>query len=165
MPLEELRLLTLDHWGSDGAEHRGELVVHADHADAVLGVFATLFEQRYPIEQVRLVDEFGGDDAVSTRANNTAGFNCRFVVGKPGAWSEHAFGRAIDLNPLVNPYVLTPNLAADPELARYLDRSLDVPGMIRPGDPAVEAFAAIGWAWGGTWPDGADYQHFSATGR
>ncbi|HEX6312951.1 MAG TPA: M15 family metallopeptidase [Acidimicrobiia bacterium] len=164
VPLEELRLLTLDHWGYDGAEHPGELVVHADHAQAVLGVFATLFEARYPIERVRLVDEYGGDDAASTRANNTAGFNCRSVVGRPGAWSEHAFGRAIDLNPLVNPYALDPNLA-DPALAQYLDRSLDVPGMVRPGDRAVEAFAAIGWAWGGTWSDGPDYQHFSATGR
>lgn len=164
VPLEDLRLLTLDHWGLDGAVHRGELVVHADHAEPVLSVFATLFDLRYPIEQVRLVDEYGGDDAVSTRANNTAAFNCRDVVGKPGAWSEHAFGRAIDVNPLVNPYVHDPNLA-DPELARYLDRSLDVPGMIHPGAPIIDAFAAIGWQWGGTWPSGADYQHFSATGR
>jgi len=161
--LEELRLLTLDHWGYDGAEHRGELVVNADQADAVLGVFAALFDARFPIERVQLVDDFGGDDAASTRANNTAGFNCRAVVGNPGSWSEHAFGRAIDLNPLVNPYVRDPNLA-DPALAQYLDRSLDVTGMIRPGDAVVSAFAAIGWSWGGTWSS-ADYQHFSATGR
>ena len=163
VPLEDLRLLTIDHWGYDGAEHRGEVVVHADQADAVLRVFATLFEAQYPIEKVHLVDEYGGDDAASTRANNTAGFNCRFVVGKPGAWSEHAYGRAIDVNPLVNPYALDPNLA-DPALAQYLERSLDVPGMIRPGDPLVAAFAAIGWQWGGTWSS-PDYQHFSATGR
>ncbi|MGH8982696.1 MAG: M15 family metallopeptidase [Acidimicrobiia bacterium] len=163
VPLEELRLLTLDHWGYDGAEHRGELVVHADHADAVLSVFAVLFDARFPIERVQLVDDFGGDDAASTRANNTAGFNCRAVVGNPGSWSEHAFGRAIDVNPLVNPYLRDPNLA-DPALAQYLDRSLDVTGMIRAGDVAVSAFAAIGWQWGGMWSS-ADYQHFSATGR
>jgi len=163
VPLEDLRLLTLDHWGYDGAEHRGELVVHAEHADAVLRVFAALFEAHYPIERVQLVDEYGGDDAASTRANNTSGFNCRPVVGNPGAWSEHAFGRAIDVNPLVNPYVRDPNLA-DPALAQYLDRSLDVTGMIRPGDAVVSAFAVIGWQWGGTWSS-ADYQHFSATGR
>jgi poly-gamma-glutamate synthesis protein (capsule biosynthesis protein) len=163
VPLEALRLLALDHWGYDGAEHRGELVVHADHADAVLGVFAALFDARFPIERMQLVDDYGGDDAASTRANNTAGFNCRAVVGNPGSWSEHAFGRAIDVNPLVNPYVRDPNLA-DPALSQYLDRSLDVTGLIRPGDAVVSAFAAIGWQWGGTWSS-ADYQHFSATGR
>ena len=67
------------------------------------------------------------------------------------------------MNPLVNPYVRDPNLA-DPALAQYLDRSLEVTGMIRPGDAAVSAFAAVGWQWGGTWSS-ADYQHFSATGR
>ncbi len=163
VPLEDLRVLALDHWGYDGVEHRGELVVHADQADAVLSVFASLFDARFPIERVRLVDDYGADDASSTRANNTAGFNCRAVVGNPGAWSEHAFGRAIDVNPLVNPYVRDPNLA-DPGLAQYLDRSLEATGMIRPGDVVVSAFAAIGWQWGGVWSS-ADYQHFSATGR
>ena len=163
VPLEELRLLTLDHWGYDGTEHRGELVVHAAEADAVVTAFRTLFEARFPIERMQLVDAYGGDDAASTRANNTAGFNCRSVVGNPNAWSEHAFGRAIDVNPRVNPYVVDPNLR-DPELARYLDRSLPEVGMIRPDDVVVAAFAAIGWEWGGSWPS-ADYQHFSATGR
>ena len=122
VPLDQLRLLTLDYWGYDGAEHRGELVIHTDHADAMLGVFRTLYDQRFPIERMELVDAFGGDDFASTRANNTAAFNCRSVVGRPGSWSEHAFGRAIDVNPLVNPYVLEPRIN-DPLLAPYLDRS------------------------------------------
>jgi hypothetical protein len=163
VPLAALRLLTLDHWGYDGAERRGELVVHADHAEAIVGVFRTLFEARFPVERMMLVDAYGGDDAASTRANNTAGFNCRSVVGNPSAWSEHAFGRAIDLNPRVNPYVVDPNLQ-DPELAQYLDRTRSDPGMIRPDDVAVRAFAAAGWAWGGAW-SAPDYQHFSATGQ
>lgn len=163
VPLEELRLLALDHWGYDGAEHRGEMVVHAAEADVVVAAFRTLFEARFPIERMELVDAYGGDDAASTRANNTAGFNCRSVVGRPGAWSEHAFGRAIDVNPRVNPYALDPNVQ-DPVLARYLDRSLDETGMIRPEDVAVRAFEAAGWHWGGHW-SAPDYQHFSATGR
>jgi hypothetical protein len=163
VPLEDLRLLTLDHWGFDGAERRGELVVHADHADAVRGVFGTLFDARFPIERMELVDAYGGDDHASTRANNTSAFNCRWVVGKPGVWSEHASGRAIDVNPLVNPYVLDPHIG-DPALSPYLDRSVDRTGMIRPADAVVRAFAAIGWEWGGAWPS-PDYQHFSATGR
>jgi D-alanyl-D-alanine carboxypeptidase len=112
---------------------------------------------------MELVDVFGGDDAASTRSNNTAAFNCRFVVGRPGVWSEHASGRAIDVNPLVNPYTLDPNVGR-PELARYLDRDQDAVGMIRAGDVAVSAFAAEGWTWGGTWSS-PDYQHFSVTGR
>ncbi len=163
IPLEELRLLILDHWGYDGAARRGELVVHAAEADAVLAAFRALFEARFPIERMVRVDEYGGDDAASTRANNTAGFNCRSVVGRPGAWSEHAFGRAIDVNPRVNPYAADPNVS-DPELGRYLDRSLLEPGMLRPDDVAVRAFAAVGWEWGGYWSS-PDYQHFSATGR
>jgi len=163
VPLEQLRLLTLDHWGYDGLEHAGELVVHQDHADAMVRVFGSLWDTRFPIERMQLVDAYGADDAASTRDNNTAAFNCRDVVGRPGAWSEHAFGRAIDVNPLVNPYVLDPNVG-DPALAPYLDRSLATPGMVHAGDAAVQAFAAEGWAWGGEW-SAPDYQHFSATGR
>lgn len=163
VPIEELRILTLDHWGYDGREHRGELVVHRDHAESVLGVFRVLFDARFPIERMELVDAYDGDDRASTLANNTAGFNCRDVVGRPGAWSEHAFGRALDLNPLVNPYVLDPS-AVDPAQRRFVDRTVDEPGMIRGGDEVVAAFAAIGWQWGGTW-SAPDYQHFSATGQ
>ena len=160
---DDLRLLSLDHWGYDGVERRGELVVHADHADAIVNAFHALFDAGFPIERMQLVDVYGGDDFASTADNNTAGFNCRAVVGRPGAWSEHAYGRAIDVNPLVNPYLGEPRVN-DPRLAPYLDRSADVPGTIRAGDVAVNAFAAAGWKWGGTWPT-PDYQHFSTTGR
>jgi hypothetical protein len=163
VPLEALRLVTLDHWGYDGAEHRGELVVLADHADAIVRVFGTLFDARFPIERIELVDTYGGDDFASTAANNTAAFNCRSVVGTPGAWSEHAYGRAIDVNPRVNPYVGDPRVN-DPRLAPFLDRSAEAPGMIRAGEVVVNAFATVGWKWGGTWSM-PDYQHFSATGR
>jgi D-alanyl-D-alanine carboxypeptidase len=163
VPLDALRLVTLDHWGYDGAEHRGELAVHADHAGGLVDVFRVLFDARFPIERMQLVDVYGGDDFASTADNNTAAFNCRSVVGRPGAWSEHAYARAIDVNPLVNPYLGDPRVN-DPRLAPYLDRSTSAPGMIRPGDVVVTAFAAAGWKWGGTWPT-PDYQHFSATGR
>jgi hypothetical protein len=164
VPLEDLRLLTLEHWGFDGTEHRGELVVHADHAEAVVGVFRTLFEARFPIERMELVDAFGADDDAVMAANDTSGFNCREVVGRPGVWSQHASGLAIDINPLVNPYVLGPDDVRPPAGVAYLDRTRDAAGLIRDGDVAVAAFAAIGWEWGGTW-DMPDYQHFSATGR
>ncbi|HUF83416.1 MAG TPA: M15 family metallopeptidase [Acidimicrobiia bacterium] len=162
--LEDLRLLSLDHWGYDGAERRGELVVHADHAEAIVSVFGALFEARFPIERMELVDAFGADDDAVMAANDTSGFNCREVVGRPGVWSQHASGLAIDINPRVNPYVLSPDDVRPPEGAGYLDRTQDAAGLIRAGDVVVAAFAAIGWEWGGTW-DMPDYQHFSATGN
>jgi hypothetical protein len=164
VPLDQLRLLSLDHWGYDGAEHRGELVVNADHADAIVAVFGALFDLRFPIERIELVDAYGGDDDAVMAANATSGFNCREVVGRPGVWSQHAYGLAIDLNPLTNPYVISPDDVRPPEGRAYLDRAVDAPGLIRAGDAVVQAFASVGWEWGGTWSM-PDYQHFSATGN
>ncbi|MEZ5225172.1 MAG: M15 family metallopeptidase [Acidimicrobiales bacterium] len=136
----------------------GELVVDAEVAEDIVAVFAELFAVAFPIESLRLVDDFGADDLRSMQANNTSAFNCRFVAGT-STWSWHAFGRAIDLNPLVNPYV-TPNGIDPPEGSAYADRSQQVPGMIQPGDAVTSGFATIGWAWGGSWAGGQDYQHF-----
>jgi hypothetical protein len=98
-------------------------------------------------------------------ANNTSAFNCRSATGHPGVWSEHAYGRAIDVNPLVNPYVSSGG-SVDPLQGRmYADRSRHDRGLIHPGDVVVEAFASIGWEWGGSWTSTRDYQHFSQSGR
>ncbi len=161
--LEDLRLLHLSHWTFDGAVAQGELVVHADHAEGIVSVFAALFDARFPIERMELVDEHGGDDQVSMRANNTSGFNCREVAYSPGRWSNHAFGTAIDINPLINPYVQG-DFIDPPTGADFADRSVPQTGMILPGDVVVQAFAAIGWSWGGNWTSAKDYQHFSASG-
>jgi hypothetical protein len=164
VPIEDLRLLTLDHWGFDGGVHEGELVVHHRHAKPVLGVFEALFEARFPIRRMRLVDEYGADDDRSMAANNTSAFNCRPVTGG-SAWSQHSYGWAIDINPVQNPYVTSGGTVLPPAGAKYLDRSQKAKGMIRAGDVVVKAFAAIGWGWGGSWSSPKDYQHFSATGR
>ena len=164
VPLEDLRLLRLTHWGFDGRVHAGEIVVHADHARAVLGVFETLFETRFPIERMELVDVYGGDDDRSMAANNTSGFNCRRSSGDAGAWSQHAYGHAIDINPVQNPYVTESGHIEPSKGAAYVNRA-KAPGVIRAGDVVVRAFAAIGWSWGGEWSSAKDYQHFSANGR
>jgi hypothetical protein len=165
VPLEDLRLLTLSFWGYDGRPHTGEMVVHADVSKDVVRVFRRLFDARYPIRRMRLVDEYGAVDDRSMAANNTSGFNCRWRAGSPGVWSEHAFGRAIDVNPLVNPYVTSDGFV-DPASGRpYADRSRHDEGMIHDGDIVVRAFASIGWEWGGDWTSIKDYQHFSETGR
>jgi len=163
--LGELRLLTLTHWGFDGEVHRGRLVVNRDAAAAMLGAMRALFRLHYPIRQMRLVDAYGADDHRSMDADNTSAFNCRFVAGSGGVWSEHAYGRALDLNPLENPYVTESGYVSPPAGAPYADRSRRAKGLIHRDGPVVDAFAAIGWEWGGNWPWPRDYQHFSATGN
>jgi poly-gamma-glutamate synthesis protein (capsule biosynthesis protein) len=163
--LGELRLLTVSHWGFDGEVHRGRLVVNRDAATAMLGAMRTLFRLRYPIRQMHLVDAYGADDHRSMAADNTSAFNCRFVAGSGGIWSEHAYGRALDLNPLENPYVTESGYVSPPAGAPFADRSRRAKGLIHRDGPVVAAFAAVGWQGGGNWPWPRDYQHFSATGR
>lgn len=160
---EELRLLTVSHWGYDGEVHEGRIVVHARYAEAIVEVFRKVFEARFPIERMVPVAAYGGDDGASMRDNNTSGFNCRYVAGTTRV-SEHALGQAIDVNPLHNPYVKG-GAVDPPEGARWADRTLGEPGMITAGDAVVRAFAEAGWTWGGTWRSGQDHQHFSAGGR
>ena len=164
VPIEDLRLLTLDFWGFDGKVYSGEMVVNHDVAKDVISVFRDLFGARFPIRRMRLADEYGGDDDRSMAANNTSAFNCRPVTGG-SAWSEHSYGRAIDINPIQNPYVTGGGTVLPPAGAAYVDRSLQAKGMIHPGDAVVRAFTSVGWGWGGTWSDPVDYQHFSSTGR
>jgi poly-gamma-glutamate synthesis protein (capsule biosynthesis protein) len=166
--LRDLRHLSLSYVGFDGRAHTGALVVHRDHAEAVVSVFETLYEARWPIGRMGLVDEFRADDDRSMKANNTSAYNCRRVAGS-GAWSQHAYGSAIDINPVQNPYVTASSVA--PEAGRRyasIDRSRrsHVPaGVVKRGGVVVRAFSEIGWEWGGAWTDSKDYQHFSASGR
>lgn len=127
-------------------------------------VFRRLFDERFPIESMRLVDEFGGDDDRSMSANNTSAFNCRPATGST-RWSEHAYGRAVDINPVQNPYVTRSGAVLPPAGDAHTRRDPATPGLITDGSVVVSAFADIGWTWGGHWSSGKDYQHFSATGR
>ena len=163
VPPEQLRLLRLSHRGFDGRPRSGEIVVHADQAAAVSRVFERLYDLRFPIERMQRVDAFGGSDDASMDANNTSGFNCRRVAGGT-AWSEHAYGRAVDVNPVQNPYVSGSTVSPSAGRA-YLDRTHVRPGMVVAGDGVVQAFAAAGWSWGGSWSSSKDYQHFSRSGR
>jgi hypothetical protein len=153
----------MSHWGYDGKVRNGKLVVAAVRAGAVTEVFQTLYEERFPIERMEMVEEYGGDDNASMAANNTSAFNCRPVTGG-SSYSEHSYGHAIDINPLVNPYVKG-STVLPPGGVPYVDRSKDAAGMIHAGDEVVTAFNRIGWVWGGTWTSLKDYQHFSATGK
>jgi D-alanyl-D-alanine carboxypeptidase-like protein len=162
VPLGDLRLVTVTHWGFDGKTHTGRLIVHVDSATAMVGAMRSLFAARFPIRRMRLVDAYGSDDHRSMAADNTSAFNCRRVSGS-SSWSQHAYGRAIDINPVENPYVSGTHVSP-PAGAAYADRTRRAPGMIHRGDAVVRAFASVGWRWGGDWYSPKDYQHFSATG-
>jgi hypothetical protein len=163
VPLADLRLVTVSYWSFDGMGHVGRLVVNQDAARAIAEVMHTLFTSRYPIRRMIPVQAFDGNDGRSMAADNTSAFNCRDVRGS-GIWSQHAYGRAIDINPRENPEVVGSTVR--PKHARkYADRSLHAEGMIYPGDVVVQAFSAVGWGWGGSWTSLKDYQHFSANGR
>lgn len=161
--LDELRYVTVSFWGFDDVAHTGEMIVHRDAADAMVQVFGQLFAARYPIEDMR-VSTMADLDAPNTGdGNSTAAFVCRPTRGS-SRWSEHAYGLAVDVNPFQNPYVrdggVIPGLALS-----YVDRANVRPGMLVPGGGPIEAFAAVGWHWGGEWGNPRDYMHFSANGR
>ncbi len=163
VPVSQLRAIDVTHFGNDGAVHTGRLIVAADLAEGIVAIFHDLYDARFPIQRMAPIDVYGGDDDRSIAANNTSAFNCRAVTGGTG-WSEHAYGRAIDVNPFVNPYVKGATVLP-PAAAAYTDRSRYDLGMIHAGDAVVDAFAARGWSWGGYWSSLKDYQHFSTTGR
>ena len=160
----QLRRLRVAYWGFDGRAHTGALVVNADAVSDLVHVLARLYAARFPIRQMRPIDAYHGRDEPSLEADNTAAFNCRYAVAPgPKRWSAHAFGRAIDVNPVENPYLEGGRVR--PRRGRaFLDRSRRRPGMAVRGGLLVRAFAGVGWAWGGRWTGSPDYQHFSATG-
>ncbi|MFM7773368.1 MAG: M15 family metallopeptidase [Candidatus Kapaibacterium sp.] len=136
----------------DGMRHRGQIVVHASLADDVRDIFRDLDSAGFPVYSVIPIVRFGWSDDASIARNNTSGFNYRTVAGT-NRLSLHAHGRAIDLNPFLNPY-LTPGKRP---LRPYDPRS---PGTIVRGDAVYTAFVKRGWTWGGDWKNEKDYQHF-----
>jgi hypothetical protein len=160
----QLRLLHLRYVGFDGRSRVGTMVVNASVVTSVVHVFATLYAKHFPIHSMVPESNFQGKDPASMAADNTSGFNCRYAVTTgPKQWSVHAYGEAIDVNPVQNPYVF--NGVAQPVDGRaYVNRSDVRPGMAEVGGVLNDAFASVGWFWGGRWSASPDYQHFSSTG-
>ena len=161
-PREELRYLRVLHYNKVGEELQGELVCHKDIADDLLAIFRELYQAKYPIERMVLIDEYDADDEASMRANNTSAFNFRKASGMR-TLSKHSTGMAIDINPLYNPLVkhregrtrVYPSNATP-----YIDRSQDFPYKIVKGDLCYRLFKNYGFSWGGDWRSSKDYQHF-----
>jgi D-alanyl-D-alanine carboxypeptidase len=166
--LSQLRVLVVTYWGFDKRVHAGELVVNRTAAAPLARVFERLYALRFPIRHLRFVDAYGPRGSQPADGDISGSFECRKAIPSPcgsgtGNWSNHAYGLAVDLNPIENPYVgcgATRTRASRP----YLDRSRLRPGMVTPA--VVRAFRSIGWGWGGSWAGNTkDYMHFSATGH
>lgn len=163
VPPSQLRTVRLTYWGFDRRAHEGVLVVTRRVTRDIITVFRRLYAARFPIRRMVSVSVYRGSDDASMAADNTSAFNCRFVEGTR-RWSMHAYGEAIDVNPVENPYVRG-STVSPPAGRRYLDRTRYRPGFAVEGGVLVKAFDAVGWKWGGRWTSPLDYQHFSTTGR
>ena len=162
VPREDLRYVHVRHMGFDGEAKDGELVVNKAIADDVLAIFEELYKADYPIEKVRLVDEYDADDEASMSDNNSSAFNFRFISHTTRI-SKHGLGMAVDINTRYNPYVKTVDgkLSIEPANgADYVDRSKDFPHKIDHEDLCYKLFKEHGFTWGGDWIHSKDYQHF-----
>jgi hypothetical protein len=170
VPLSHLRVLAVTAWGFDGRPHTGRLVVNESAVAPLTTVFRRLYALRFPIRHMQIDDYYGPKAARPPDGDVTESFECRQAVPSPctggtgtGSWSEHAFGEAVDLNPVENPYVGC-GRTRDASARSYLDRSRVRKGMVTPA--VVAAFRFVGWGWGGDWSGSTkDYMHFSATGH
>src|SRR4051794_118756 len=159
-----LAAVTMSFWGFDGRAHTGTLVVNRSVVTPIVTAFRSMYDARFPIRQLQPVAAYGGSDDRSMAADNTSAFNCRYAVSNgPKSWSMHAYGEAVDIDPLENPYRLDGKVLP-PAGAPYMDRSNVRHGMVVAGSAPTRAFAAVGWGWGGNWSSTPDYQHFSSNG-
>ena len=157
--LNDLRYLTMTYFSTDEVGREGELVVHKDVADEVVEVFQRLYENNFTIESMNLIDDYNASDDLSMAANNTSAFNCRNVP-RTTRWSRHSFGKAIDINPVWNPFI-DKGVVYPKKAEKYADRNLTHEGMVYKNDAVYKAFVAHGWEWGGDWTRTMqDYQHF-----
>ena len=161
----QLRRVRLRYIGFDGGAHTGQLVVNARVTADVIRVFGDLYRAGFPIRKMRPIDVYQGSDSRSTADDNTSAFNCRYAVA-PGAkhWSMHAYGEAIDVNTVENPYIQSGRVTPA-NAAAFADRARVRPGMAVERGVLVRAFTRVGWGWGGRWSGSPDYQHFSINGR
>lgn len=155
---ENLRYINIKHYDFNGNEQIGEVIVHKEVAEDIVKIFYELYEAEYKINKMVLIDEYNADDELSMSDNNTSAFNYR-VVQNSKTLSLHAFGLAIDINPLNNPYIKG-NTISPANASSYINRNLKLPEMIDHKDLAYKVFTKYGWKWGGDYKSLKDYQHF-----
>lgn len=163
LPLSQLRYLRLLHKDFSGQTQLGEMICNARIAATLVDIFQQLFAQNYPIEKIRLIDDYDADDELSMRDNNSSCFNFRFV-SHTNRISLHGYGLAVDINPLYNPYIKTVDgqkIIAPANSVNFEDRTKNFAHKIDEDDLCVKLFAERGFLWGGNcWENEKDYQHF-----
>ena len=156
--IADLAYLEVLHIDFDGKSAKGELICNKKLAKEILHIFKDLYDKKYAIEKLRLADEYGGDDDRIMADNNSSCFNYRVIFGTKTI-SLHGLGRAIDINPLYNPYIVNGKIMPD-NATPFADRDKDFPHKIDKNDVCFKVFKSYGWLWGGDWTDSKDYQHF-----
>ena len=165
VPLENLRYLRVTHLDFKGKDARGEIIVHKDVSHQVTEIFRSLYAIGYPVYKMKLVSDYKGNDWQSIESGNTSAFNCRSATGSK-KWSKHSYGKAIDINPIENPYISRSGRISHKASLKYRKRvhkkstSADKALLLK-NDKATKIFEKHGWKWGGDWPGVKDYQHFS----
>ena len=164
--ISNLRYIQLTHWNFNGDVAMGELIVHKDVATEVSYIFEELYNIKYPIYKMELVSNYQGNDWQSIEADNTSAFNCRSATGSTKKWSKHSYGKAIDINPIENPYVSRTGYISHKASLKYkrrVHKNLNNPAdraVVLKNDSATKIFKSYGWKWGGDWNTIKDYQHF-----
>ncbi len=163
--LKDLRYVRLKHIDFNGVEKMGEIIIHKNVATEVTKIFEALYEIGYPIRKMHLVSDYKGSDWHSIESDNTSAFNCRAATGSK-TWSKHAYGKAIDINPIENPYISRKGYISHKASAPYRKRvhqndTYADKAVLLKHDKAVQLFKQHGWTWGGDWSGVKDYQHFA----
>ena len=163
--LKDLRYLKLTHIDFKGRDERGEIIVHKDVAHEVTKIFEALYEIGYPVRKMKLVSDYKGNDWQSIESDNTSAFNCRSATGSK-KWSKHSYGKAIDINPIENPYIARSGRISHKASLVYRKRvhknsTYADKAVLLKNDKATKVFEKYGWKWGGDWSGVKDYQHFS----
>jgi len=164
--LNNLRYLQMSYLDFNGQTQMGEMIVHKSIASNTVYIFENLYYMNYAIDKMQLVSDYNGNDWQSIENDNTSAFNCRPVSGKKKKWSKHAYGKAIDINPIANPYISKTGHISHKASYKYRKRRhLDIDNfsdraLLLASDPATKVFKINGWSWGGEWKSMKDYQHF-----
>jgi SH3-like domain-containing protein len=163
--LSSLAYVTVSYWGFDDKVHHGIVIIHKNLANDLVAIFNELYQIKFPIQKIKPIEFYHGDDDAAMRDNNTSAFNCRAMTDFPDQYSAHSYGGAIDINPLINPYV-NGDKVSPIEGKKYLDRNVDAKGKINQDSEARQIFINHGWTWGGDFRGTIkDYQHFEKSIR
>lgn len=164
---DDLRMVYVEFLGFDNKAHQGTLIVNQSVANDVLKVFQKLNKEKFPIRRMDAIfglQNIKGNNLSIYEQDNTVAFHARKEVSNRDKWSQHAYGLAVDLNPVENPYVSRKSITP-PAGKNFLNRNEVRMGMVALNNVAYNAFAEIGWKWGGNWRTIKDYMHFSKTGK